>query len=123
MLLIPCPWCGPHDETEFTCGGEAHIVRPKQPQALGDDAWAGYLFMRTNTKGVRFERWWHSHGCRRWFNVARHTVSDAILAVYRMGEKPPELVAEPARAPATAGGGPGLRVAARRPDPSGSQPS
>ncbi len=28
MLLIPCPWCGPRDETEFTYGGEAHIVAP-----------------------------------------------------------------------------------------------
>jgi hypothetical protein len=24
MLLIPCPWCGPRDASEFTCGGEAH---------------------------------------------------------------------------------------------------
>ena len=28
MLLIPCPWCGERDETEFRCGGEAHIARP-----------------------------------------------------------------------------------------------
>ena len=26
MLLIPCPHCGERDETEFRCGGEAHIV-------------------------------------------------------------------------------------------------
>ena len=115
MLLIPCPWCGPRDETEFTCGGEAHIVRPKQPQALGDDAWASYLFMRKNPKGVHFERWNHSHGCRRWFNVARHTVSDEVLAVYRMGEEPPRIAAEPTRAPEPSRG-PGLRVVSERPD-------
>jgi sarcosine oxidase, subunit delta len=46
--------------------------------------------MRSNPKGVHLERWRHVHGCGRWFNVARDTVSDAILAVYRMGEQPPE---------------------------------
>jgi heterotetrameric sarcosine oxidase delta subunit len=91
MLLIPCPWCGGREETEFRCGGEAHIVRPRQPAALSDDQWADYLFMRTNPKGVRRERWRHIHGCGRWFNLARNTVSDQILAVYRIGERPPEI--------------------------------
>ena len=77
MLLIPCPWCGERDETEFRCGGEAHIVRPRQPSALSDDAWADYLFMRTNPKGMHVERWRHVHGCGRWFNLVRDTVSDA----------------------------------------------
>jgi sarcosine oxidase subunit delta len=89
MLLIPCPWCGEREETEFHCGGEAHIVRPAEPGALSDDAWADYLFMRTNTKGVHHERWCHVHGCGRWFNVARDTVTDRILEVYRMGAPPP----------------------------------
>jgi len=93
MLLIPCPWCGEREETEFTCGGEAHVVRPRQPQALSDAEWADYLFMRTNPKGVHFERWRHVHGCGRWFNLARDTVSDQILAVYRMGECPPAVAA------------------------------
>jgi sarcosine oxidase, subunit delta len=100
VLLIPCPWCGERAETEFRCGGEAHIVRPRQPSALSDDAWAEYLFMRSNPKGIHIERWRHVHGCGRWFNLARDTVSDAILAVYRMGEQPPE-VASKARRDAT----------------------
>ena len=91
MLLIPCPWCGPRDETEFHCGGEAHIVRPKQPAALSDDQWADYLFMRSNPRGLHFERWRHVHGCGRWFNVARDTVSDQILKVYPMGEPRPRV--------------------------------
>jgi heterotetrameric sarcosine oxidase delta subunit len=45
--------------------------------------------MRSNPKGAHYERWNHARGCRRWFNVARHTVSHRILAVYRMGEPPP----------------------------------
>ena len=89
MLLIPCPYCGPRAEAEFSYGGEAHIARPLEPDALSDAEWADYLFMKTNTKGVFLERWVHSHGCRRWFNVARDTVSYEILAVYPMGAKPP----------------------------------
>ena len=45
--------------------------------------------MRTNPKGAHHERWCHAHGCRRWFNVRRDTVSHAITAVYPMGEPPP----------------------------------
>jgi len=91
MLLIPCPFCGERDETEFRCGGEAHIARPKQRQALSDQEWADYLFMRSNPKGVHFERWRHVHGCGRWFNVARDTVSDRILEVYAMGAPRPQI--------------------------------
>jgi heterotetrameric sarcosine oxidase delta subunit len=85
MLLIPCPWCGPRDEIEFRYGGEAHIARPKDPDAVSDAEWADYLFMRTNAKGPHRERWVHSLGCRRWFNVERDTVTHEILSVYAVG--------------------------------------
>jgi sarcosine oxidase subunit delta len=91
MLLIDCPHCGPRAELEFSYGNEAHIERPKEPDALSDAEWADYLFLRDNTKGLLLERWVHSHGCRRWFNVARHTVTYEILAVYPMGAQPPAL--------------------------------
>ena len=90
MLLIPCPWCGPRDESEFKYGGEAHITRPQDPQALSDAAWADYVFMRANPKGRFLERWVHSAGCRRWFNVVRDTTSNAIHGSYKIGEAPPE---------------------------------
>ena len=45
--------------------------------------------MRANPKGVLAERWVHAHGCRRWFNLLRDTVSHRILAAYRIGERPP----------------------------------
>ena len=89
MLLIPCPWCGPREEVEFRYGGEAHIVRPPAPEAAENTAWTDYLVMRANPKGVLAERWFHAAGCRRWFNLLRNTVSHRILAVYRIGEKPP----------------------------------
>jgi sarcosine oxidase subunit delta len=91
MLLISCPYCGPRPENEFRYGGEAHIARPRQPGDLDDEAWMNFLYMRSNPKGVHFERWRHLNGCARFFNCARDTVSDRILATYRMGEAKPDL--------------------------------
>ncbi|MCG5235735.1 sarcosine oxidase subunit delta [Xanthobacter oligotrophicus] len=94
MLLVPCPYCGLRPEVEFHCGGEAHIARPADPSALDDAQWAEYLFVRTSNKGVHAERWLHSHGCGRWFNALRNTVSDSFLASYEMGQPRPALPAE-----------------------------
>ena len=82
MLLIVCPWCGPRPENEFRYGGEAHIARPTDPDSLSDNAWADFLYMRTNPKGAHHERWRHIHGCGRFFNCLRHTVTDRIIATY-----------------------------------------
>lgn len=85
MLLIACPWCGPRAEIEFRYGGEAGIVRPADPAAADDAAWAGYLFMRANPKGALRERWQHEAGCRRWMIVERDTVTHRIAAVAPIG--------------------------------------
>ena len=84
MLLIPCPWCGERAETEFSYGGEAGISRPLDPYALSDAQWADYLFMRKNPRGPHNELWNHSQGCRRWFGVARDTVSYKIAFSYEL---------------------------------------
>jgi sarcosine oxidase, subunit delta len=81
MLLITCPWCGPRNDTEFSYGGEAGIVRPKDPSALSDREWADYLFMRVNRRGINLEQWCHSAGCRQWFNVARDTITNQMSTV------------------------------------------
>ena len=60
---------------------------------FSDDQWAEYLFLRKNEKGIHYERWNHEYGCRQWFNLARNTATDEILAVYKMGETPPKLEA------------------------------
>ena len=78
MLLITCPHCGPRDETEFTYGGEAGIAYPADPEALSDPEWAEYLFVRANHRGPLAERWCHSSGCRRWFDVVRDTVTQDV---------------------------------------------
>ena len=89
MLRIECVYCGVCDEEEFTFGGPGHVTRP-DPQC-NDAEWADYLFNRANPKGVHYERWCHSFGCRRWFNVARNTVTHEILVVYHLGEPKPDL--------------------------------
>jgi heterotetrameric sarcosine oxidase delta subunit len=91
MFLIPCPWCGDRAQEEFSCRGEAHIVRPADPAACSDAQWAEYLFLRTNPKGLHAERWLHAHGCRRWFNMLRDTVSDRIIAVYKPTDPRPKV--------------------------------
>ena len=90
MFVIKCPYCGERDQTEFSCHGEAHIARPENPETLTDEEWGEYLFIRSNKKGIHYERWTHDHGCRRWFNVKRHTVTDKIVQTYKMGESKPE---------------------------------
>ncbi len=91
MLLIPCPWCGERDETEFGYGGQAHVPYPADPDALDDAAWGAYLFVRDNPKGPFAERWVHASGCRRWFNVLRDTATHRVLASYEIGAPPPEV--------------------------------
>ena len=91
MFIIECPWCGKKDQSEFTAHGEAHILRPENPAEQTEEQWGDYVFFRSNTKGVHYERWVHSHGCRRWFNVARNTLTDHIYASYKPGEAKPEI--------------------------------
>ena len=78
MLQIRCPWCGERDEVEFSSGGEADVAYPADPAALSDEEWAQFLFFRSNPRGAFAERWVHTHGCRRWFDVVRDTVTNEI---------------------------------------------
>lgn len=76
MLLIPCPHCGPRNETEFHYGGQAGVAYPVDPDAPSDAEWAAYLFLRDNPRGPWRERWVHSAGCRRWFDIERDTFTN-----------------------------------------------
>ena len=87
MLLIHCPYCDEqHAEIEFAYAGEAHIARPPDPAALSDEDWTQYLFIRSNPRGRHHERWRHIHGCGRFFNAVRDTVSDKFETTYKAGE-------------------------------------
>lgn len=87
MLLIHCPYC---DETlpeaEFAYAGQAHIERVADPSTQSDADWEEFLFVRENVKGDHYERWRHIHGCGRFFNAVRNTVTDKFLTTYKAGE-------------------------------------
>lgn len=86
MLLIICPYCeAARPEVEFTYAGEAHLARPADPSALSDDEWRDHLYVRSNPRGVHHERWRHLHGCGRFFNAVRNTVTDKFLSTYKAG--------------------------------------
>ena len=91
MLIINCPYCGPRDQSEFSNGGEAHVKRPDGSKEIGDREWGEYVFIRANPKGLFYERWVHTHGCRKWFNCVRDTSTDEILVTYKLDEKKPIL--------------------------------
>ena len=88
MLHIKCPYCGLRNETEFSCGGEAHIARPISNKNLSNKEWSEYLFLRHNPKGIFLERWVHTSGCRKWFNLVRNTVTNEIYEIYKKLQYP-----------------------------------
>ncbi len=89
MLQIYCPYCRENrEEEEFSYSGEAHIQRPLEPESLSAEQWGDYLFFRKNPRGLHHEMWYHAAGCRRYFNVSRHTVSYEILETYPIGAEP-----------------------------------
>ncbi len=114
MLLIHCPYCGEdRPELEFRHAGEAHIARAANIVETSDEDFEAFLFLRANTKGLVYERWRHVHGCGRFFNAVRDSVTDRFITTYKAGLPKPDparfskavaavepLVAEPAT-PAT----------------------
>ncbi|MDH6233604.1 sarcosine oxidase subunit delta [Mesorhizobium soli] len=92
MLLIRCPYCEEErPELEFRNAGEAHIARSTNIAAESDEDFEKFFFIRSNPKGIIFERWRHIHGCARFFNAVRDTVSDKFVMTYKAGEPKPDL--------------------------------
>ncbi|WP_417420590.1 sarcosine oxidase subunit delta [Halomonas sp.] len=89
MFYIFCPYCKEHrEEEEFHARGQAHLMRPADPDNTTDEEWGDYLFFRNNPRGIHHEMWVHSVGCRKFFNITRNTVTYEILETYPMGEQP-----------------------------------
>ncbi|MEE9375958.1 MAG: sarcosine oxidase subunit delta [Rhizobiaceae bacterium] len=90
MLLIHCPYCkADRPELEFSNAGQAHITRPSNMAEMSDAEFEQMFFIRDNPKGVNLERWRHIHGCGRFFNAVRNTISDKFLKIYKAGEPRP----------------------------------
>ena len=92
MLLIHCPYCGEdRPELEFRHAGEAHVVRPDPISEISDEEFEMYFFIRDNPKGLTYERWRHMHGCARFFNAVRDTVTDKFVTTYKAGQPKVEI--------------------------------
>jgi len=90
MLLIDCPYCKEkRSEIEFSHAGEAHLARPDDASSLNDEQWSSFLFYRDNPAGIHFERWYHIHGCGRYFNAVRNTISEKFVLTYKAGKPRP----------------------------------
>ncbi len=76
MLLVPCPWCGPRGSAEFRFVGDASS-RP-DASAPKPDEWRAYLYAQANEADWTTETWYHRAGCRRYFKVERHRVSNEV---------------------------------------------
>ena len=76
MILLPCPWCGPRDASEFSHAGES-APRP-DPGTVSPAEWRGYLYFRANVRGWAVETWYHRMGCRRFFTAERDTATNEV---------------------------------------------
>lgn len=101
MLLIRCPYCEEErPELEFRNAGEAHVVRSSAMSMLSDEDFEAFFFIRSNPKGFIYERWRHIHGCARFFNAVRDTVTDRFVMTYKAGEKKPSRLPKASAGPA-----------------------
>ncbi len=92
MLNLFCPICQRYcDETELSCGGQAHLIR--RDHASSDKDFYEYLYERKNDKGIIFERWRHVYGCGKWFHTARCTLTNQVFGSYSAKEvQPPKSI-------------------------------
>ncbi len=79
MLRINCPVCGLRDETEFSYGADASVVRPEMDETE-TDPWIDYDFTRDKPRGPHKEYWHHVQGCRQWLVLERNTLTHAVGA-------------------------------------------
>ena len=88
MLYLFCPICQRDcDESELSCGGQAHLIR-KDGKSSDRDFYE-YLYERKNDKGVIFERWRHAYGCGKWFHTARCSITNQVFGSYSVEEGAP----------------------------------
>jgi sarcosine oxidase, subunit delta len=92
MILVPCPYCGPRNASEFRWGGE---IKPRpDPNNTTKEQWHDYLYFRRNAAGWITETWYHQAGCGRYFRGERDTVTNEIRTTY-VGREPQPASASP----------------------------
>jgi sarcosine oxidase subunit delta len=76
MLLIPCPYCGERDESEFDYGGRA-VEFPVL--SAPRDEWHRALHLSCDAGEDADEYWYHSAGCERWIRLRRNLASHDFI--------------------------------------------
>jgi len=79
MILLPCPYCGPRNVSEFRYVGE--VSERPDPNKTGVEEWRASLYARDNPAGWTTETWFHRAGCRQHFVAERHTVTNEVRAM------------------------------------------
>jgi sarcosine oxidase subunit delta len=79
MIIIPCPFCGDRDHSEFSYGGDATVEYPALDASA--DEWHDAVYLRSNPRGAHTEYWHHVAGCRSWLVVERDTLTHVITSV------------------------------------------
>ena len=87
-MRIPCPYCGPRGNDEFTYLGDASVRRPDPAAPGADRAFYEYVYLRDNTSGQHQELWYHGSGCHAWLVVTRNTRTHEISDVRFAGGRP-----------------------------------
>jgi sarcosine oxidase subunit delta len=76
VILLPCPFCGPRNASEFRYVGE--LSERPDPNTTSSEEWRTFLYVRDNPAGWTTETWFHSAGCRQHFVAERHTVTNEV---------------------------------------------
>ena len=82
MMELRCPHCGPRAQAEFVY--ERTVDSVVALDTAPEDAMKT-LFTRGNPRGVDYEIWRHTYGCRAWMVITRHRVTNEISAVRAVG--------------------------------------
>src|SRR5919112_4670816 len=76
MILLPCPYCGPRNVSEFRYVGE--VSERPDPSETFIEGWRTFLYVRNNPAGWTTETWFHSAGCRQHLIAERHTMTNEV---------------------------------------------
>ncbi|MFT5505691.1 MAG: heterotetrameric sarcosine oxidase delta subunit [Gammaproteobacteria bacterium] len=84
MLLVPCPYCGERDQSEFSYGGP----EVEFPSLDADAAeWHQAVHNRNHSSESIKEFWYHESGCESWFVVERCVKTHEFLDL-NVGDNP-----------------------------------
>ena len=78
MQQLPCPWCGPRAQIEFSYVRDWQAVPAGWPEA--DAPALERIYLRSNHIGWHIELWQHSAGCRGWLKLLRHNLTHEVRA-------------------------------------------